>query len=248
MQRYFINKTQIDDKLVIMSKDDSHHIIKVMRMKIGEKIELCVDKKTYLGQISSFDGEIALVTIVEEIEEDKELSIDVTIAQGMVNRTKMEEVIEKISMLGASSYLFFPMERSVVKADLGSIDKKMPRFATIAKEASEVAHRQKIMDVGNLKTFKEFLKLASTYDYCLYAYEKTEFSNHNFKRILKEIKNTHKKILILVGPEGGISETEVDMLEKTKFLPITLGPRILRTELAPSYIMSAISYELELED
>lgn len=248
MQRYFINKAQIDDKLVTMTKDDSYHIIKVMRMKIGEKIELCVENKTYLGQISSFDSEIALVALIEEIEEDKELSVDVTIAQGMVNRTKMEEVIEKISMLGASSYLFFPMERSVVKADLGSIEKKIPRFITIAKEASEVAHRQKVMEIESLKNFKEFLKITSTYDYCLYAYEKTEFSNQNFKKVLKEIKNTHKKILILVGPEGGISETEVDMLEKAKFLPITLGPRILRTELAPSYIMSAISYELELED
>lgn len=248
MQRYFIKDLQIDNKIVTMTKEDSYHIIKVMRMRIGEKIEICTETKTYLGEIQAFQDNLAIITLLEEIEEDKELSIEVTIAQGMVNRVKMEEVIEKISMLGASSYLFFPMERSIVKTDSSNIEKKMGRFMTIAKESSEVAHRQKVMEVEYLTSFKELLKVTSQYDYCLYAYEKTELSNHNFKRILKEIKNTHKKILILVGPEGGISEAEVESLNKNGFIPITLGPRILRTEVAPSYIMASISYELELED
>ena len=68
--------------------------------------------------------------------------------------------------------------------------------------------------------------------------------NPNFKQVLKN-KDT-KSVLIVVGPEGGISPKEEDLMEQAGFLPITLGPRILRTELAPVYIMSAISYETEL--
>ncbi len=248
MQRYFIDESQIDNLQVIMTKDDSYHIIKVMRMKIGEKIELCTENKTYIGEISSFTPDTAYVTITEEVEEDKELPITVTIAQGTVNRTKMEEVIEHLAMLGATSYVFYPMERSIVKIDSSSVLKKLPRLNSIAKEASEVAHRQKIMQVEFLNSTKEFIKYAKNYDLCLYAYEKTEFSNQNFKKSLKQIKNTHQKILILIGPEGGISENEVMLLNQNGFLPITLGPRILRTELAPSYVMAAISYELELEE
>ena len=60
--------------------------------------------------------------------------------------------------------------------------------------------------------------------------------------------HSSKSIVFVVGPEGGISDKEVDVMNENKFLPISLGPRILRTEVAPTYIMSAISYELELGD
>lgn len=248
MQRYIIKNSQINNNKVIMTKEDSYHIIKVMRMKNGERIELCTENKTYLAKICDFLDNIVIVDLLEEIQEDKELPISVSIAQGMVNRTKMEEVIEKLAILGADKYLFFPMERSIIKIDQQNVEKKMSRYLTISKESSEVAHRQKLMEIEYLDSMKSFLENAKNYDFCLYAYEKTEFSNQNFKKILKSIKNSHKKILILIGPEGGISEKEVELLNKNNFLPITLGPRILRTEIAPTYVMASISYELELEE
>ena len=87
-------------------------------------------------------------------------------------------------------------------------------------------------------------KLKEKYDVCLFASTKATLDNPNFKQVLKN-KDT-KSVLIVVGPEGGISPKEEDLMEQTGFLPITLGTRILRTELAPVYIMSAISYETEL--
>lgn len=138
MQRYIIKNSQINNNQVIMTKDDSYHIIKVMRMKNGEKIELCTENKTYLAKICDFLDNIVIVDLLEEIQEDKELPISVSIAQGMVNRTKMEEVIEKLAMLGADKYLFFPMERSIIKIDQQNVEKKMSRYLTISKEASEI--------------------------------------------------------------------------------------------------------------
>ena len=78
---------------------------------------------------------------------------------------------------------------------------------------------------------------------CLYAYEITSQD-----KSLKEILTTYKyqSILVLVGPEGGISDKEVIELNKAGFIPVSLGPRILRTEVAPTYIMNAISYQWEL--
>lgn len=246
MQRYLINQSQINNNFVEMTKTDSYHMIKVMRMKINDQVELCANKKAYLAKISEIRNDLVYLTIIKEIEEDKELPVHVSIAQGTVNRNKMEEVIEHLAMLGTSSYVFFPMERSIIKIDESQISKKMPRLLTISKEACEVAHRSDLMTVAYLKNFKEFLDYAKNFDVCLYAYEKTDFSNRNFKKVLKDIKN--KKLLILIGPEGGISEKEVSLLNDNNFLPITLGPRILRTELAPSYCLAAISYELELEE
>ena len=79
----------------------------------------------------------------------------------------------------------------------------------------------------------------------LFAYEEAGRNNvHNLKEMILKSKN--KKIVVLVGPEGGISDKEVKLLEDNGFISVGLGPRILRTETAPLYVMSAISYELEL--
>ena len=162
-------------------------------------------------------------------------------------KTKMEELVEKISLLGASEYLFFPMERSNVKMIDEKLDKKLYRLNKIAKEASEVAHRTKVLESINLKNFNEFIKYSKNFDYCLYAYEETNPLDGSFKDVAKKLK-PNDKVLVLIGPEGGISKKEVEILNNNNFIPITLGPRILRTEVAPTYVMAALSYELEIED
>ena len=86
-------------------------------------------------------------------------------------------------------------------------------------------------------------RFKNEYDLCLYAYEVID-KDESLKNILKQKK--YQNILILVGPEGGISLKEVEMLNSVGFIPISLGPRILRTEVAPTYVMAAISYELEI--
>ena len=100
-------------------------------------------------------------------------------------------------------------------------------------------------DICNLQEFKEFIKNFSDFDVKLFAYEEAGRNNiFNLKQKIKE--GTGKRIVVLVGPEGGISENEVKLLESNGFISVGLGPRILRTETAPLYVMSAISYELEI--
>lgn len=247
MQRYYIKKNQIIENKIVMNEEDSYHIVKVMRMNIQDQIEVTDEEFTYLCSITALSLKQVEAEIVLKLEEKRELPVLVTIAQGQVIRNKMEQVIEQIAMLGASDYIFFPMERSTIKIADEKMDKKLMRLEKIAKEACEVAHRTKLLKVENLRTWQEFLQTSSNYDVCLYAYEKTDFTDSTFKQILKKL-SFQNKILILIGPEGGISEKEVVDLNKFNFIPITLGPRILRTEVAPQYVMASIGYELENED
>jgi hypothetical protein len=113
------------------------------------------------------------------------------------------------------------------------------------KEAAEQSHRLKIMEVKNVVTWKNFLSQSKDYDLCLYAYEASP-KDDSLKQLLRN--KTYKNILVLVGPEGGISDKEVEDLKKNNFLPISLGPRILRTQVAPLYVMSALSYEWEAKE
>ena len=154
----------------------------------------------------------------------------------------IKEVIDYITELGAYSYIPVVMSRSIVKVNLEQMEKKNTRYTKIAKEAAEQSHRLKIMKVKNVESWKNFLKCSKDYDLCLYAYEASA-KDDSLKQLLRTKK--YQNILVLVGPEGGISEKEVEDLKANNFLPITLGPRILRTQVAPLYVMSALSYEWE---
>lgn len=243
MQRYFIDEKQIFDDKIFISGNDFYHISKVMRMKINDKIIVVSNEKSYLCIIDKFFDDKVIAVITEEFLENKELPINVTIAHGLVRREKTEEVLDKITQLGASDYIQVVMERSNIKLNDEKIDKKIERMNKIAKEASEQSHRTKKLLVHKPIQINELINLKNNYDLLLYAYEKADLDK-SLKKFLGEKK--YQNILILVGPEGGISETEAALLDENGFYAITLGPRILRTEVAPTYIMSAISYELEV--
>ena len=247
MQRYIIKKEQILNNQIIMNKDDSYHIAKVMRMNKGDKLICTTEELTYLCSVEIVDINQTTLLIIDSYQENTELPVHVAIAHGLVMKTKMEEVVEKLSLLGASEYVFFPMERSNVKMIDEKLDKKLLRLNKIAKEASEVAHRTKVLESVNLRNFNEFVNYSKKFDYLLYAYEETNVLDGSFKDVARKLK-PNDKVLILIGPEGGISKKEAEILNENNFIPITLGPRILRTEVAPTYCLAALSYELEIED
>ena len=244
MQRYFLENVEINNNTIYIDGSDFHHIKNVMRMKIDDLVYVCFDSLTYVAKISLFLNDKVAIELVEKLDKDVELKVDVTIAHGLVRREKMEEVIRRICELGAHEYIPVSMARSIVKVKEEK-DSKLQRQKTIIKEACEQSHRNRLMEISGVVDFKKFLVLSKNYDLCLFAYEESGRSNnYNLKKYLKEFSG--KKILVLVGPEGGFSENEVDVLEKNGFMSIGLGPRILRTETAPLYVMSAISYELEI--
>lgn len=242
MQRYFVNPSNVFDNKIIISDSDYHHITKVMRMKDGDNVICCDGTSSYKCVISQITTNEVVLEIIETLDEKKELPVKVTIAHGITRREKMEEVIDKITQLGASYYLPVNMERCNVKFNDEKLDRKMERMNKIAKEASEQSHRTSLLEVLKPVSFKEMINLKDEYDLCLYAYEITS-KDKSLKEILKS--KTYKNIIIVIGPEGGISDKEVKLMNENHFIPVSLGPRILRTEVAPTYAMAAISYELE---
>lgn len=248
MQRYFLKNNQFNKDLALITGDDAHHMSRVMRMTIGDQVIVCnEDKNCYYATIKQIKDQEIEVTLDSMIEAQTELPIEVTIAQGLPKGDKFEWVIQKATECGASEFIPLEMERSVVKLDAKKAGKKIERWNKIAKEAAEQSHRQMVPNVTSVQTLKQLLANASQYDICLFAYEETAKQGQlaQLKQTLSTIEN-HKKLLVIVGPEGGISEKEEAILLESGFKPCALGPRILRTETAPIYILSAISYALEL--
>lgn len=238
MQRYFLDETtniDVNNKRVTITGDDFHHIKNVMRMKIGDKIYVCYQNHTYLSEIIEISSDEVIAIIHQELIENKELPCNVTIAQGLVRKEKMEEVIDHITELGATFYLPVVMTRSNVKLKEEKLDKKMVRLNKIAKEAAEQSHRTSVLKVLEPTDFKTFIKNSINYDLCLVAHVDGENPLY-----LGDAIGEYNNILILVGPEGGIDDKEIKILKDAKFKFVSLGKRVLRTEVAPSYIMSII--------
>lgn len=242
MQRYFVNEKQIQNNVITIDELDSHHIKTVMRMRENEKVLVCLNNEsvshTYLCKIISLSKNV-LLEIIEELNENNELDFKVTIAHGLVKRDKQEEVIRRLVELGAYAYMPVIMQRSVIKIDLSKRKFSNERFERIVKEASEQSERNKLMKLMDIHSFNELIKAFENYDLVLFA---SVASKDDLTLKEKISKFKAKNILVIIGPEGGFSEKEIEMIENTKAETISFGKRVLRTETAPLYAMSVLSY------
>ncbi|WP_026689191.1 16S rRNA (uracil(1498)-N(3))-methyltransferase [Alteribacter aurantiacus] len=248
MQRYFLEDTQFDDNYVIIAGDDAKHIQKVMRMNEGDNVICCNQSgDCFLSAIEEMTLTEVRASIQQIEERSSEMPVHVTIACGLTKADKLEWVIQKGTEMGAFSYIPFEADRSVVKLDPKKAVKKQDRWNKIAKEAAEQSHRQRIPFVYKPESFKQLTSRIEAFDHVLVAYEE-EARNDEKSRLVDTLAKVEEKdtILLIVGPEGGFSDREIEGFIQAGAHPCALGPRILRAETAPLYALSAISYHIEL--
>lgn len=248
LQRYFIDNPFSGEKEVILKGDHFHHIVHVMRMTPNDEVYIVFqNEKACIAKITDITNEAVIVSIVKWEEMSKEMPVHVTIASGLPKGDKLELIIQKGTELGAFAFIPFNADRSIVKWDAKKEQKKLSRWLKIAEEAAEQSHRQHKPDILPPVSFKELLHLSSNYTHKMVAFEENakQGESTNFAKTLKNFKQDDT-VLIVFGPEGGISNSEMEQLKNNGFVICGLGPRILRTETAPLYALSAISYHLEL--
>ena len=239
MQRYFASVDK--DYFVHLNKDDEHHVLHVMRMKKGDEIEVVDNQKLFLCRLDNTSP--LTISVIHEIASDVELISDVTLLFALTKSDKIDLVLQKATELGVKKVALFQSERTIVNYDNKDLEKKIIRFNKIMKEASEQSHRLVVPEFLGFFNLKNVPSYAFS-DLNYIAYEKEAHQPNNcFKGLSK-----NKSISIMIGPEGGFSETEVSMLEKLGFNRTSLGKRILRMETAAIYALSVIGYILESEN
>ena len=244
MQKYFIDEASME--LCQIVGDDVFHIKNVMRQKVGDKFIVSDSKNEFLASIESIDKDIITFKKIEAIDNKSQLPFFVDIYQGYPKGDKLDDLCKHSTELGVNKVFAVNMKRSIVKIDSKKIDVKNARYDKIMKEASEQSHRKTLAHFGGIVDLKKID--FSIYDYKILAFEESAKvgEKSNFKRIIQNAKEG-SHIAILIGPEGGIDLDEVAYLNKLGFVNCALGPRILRTETASLYALSAISYESELK-
>ncbi|WP_449537029.1 16S rRNA (uracil(1498)-N(3))-methyltransferase [Ferdinandcohnia sp. Marseille-Q9671] len=245
MQRYFVDN--MTDTHATITGEDVHHITRVMRMSIGDAIYCCYSQKVAICKITEITNDTVLADVVEWVENSNELPIRVCIAGGLPKGDKLEYVIQKGTELGASEFVPFVAARSIVKWDEKKGQKKIERWGKIAKEAAEQSHRASIPEVHKPLTLQGLLSFSQSYTYKIIAYEEDakRGENSNLAHVFSQLKKG-ESLFVVIGPEGGLTEKEVSTLIEHDFISCSFGPRILRTETAPLYVLSAVSYHFEL--
>lgn len=231
MQRYFCN-TNNDE--FVLSSEDSYHITKVMRYSCGEKIEIVDKGILYIAEITNLSP---LVTAkkIKKIDCSNN-TFNITVAQSLVTEQKMGYILQKGTELGAFEFIPLITDRSIVKIN-NKVEKKVERWNTIVKEASEQSKRLDIPKVLKPCTINEIAE--SNYDYKILC-SVNEVSK-SIKTVLSNIKESDR-ILIVVGPEGGFTNEEEKKLINNGFISVSLGARVLRTETASLFVLSIINY------
>lgn len=246
LQRYFLEKSFNQEGNAQITGDDSKHIQRVMRMAIGDQIVVVSNGEAFISRITKLESDFTSIHREEGPLPGNEMPVRVTIACGLPKGDKLDFIVQKGTELGMHSFIPYKAERSIVKWDDKRGSKKVERLRKIAKEAAEQCHRTVIPHVEDPFTLQELLQVESTYDVLLFADEEDAKSDkpHRIADHLKNV-NPEQTVLVVFGPEGGLSRSEAEAFRAAGFMSTSLGPRILRTETAPLYLLSAMSSKFE---
>lgn len=250
LQRYFVNEKLSLGMNIELDKEDSHHLFTVMRTRLKDIIELVDSQQNlWLAQVinirSKKDG---TVQVVEALGCPKvEMPVSVTIACGLSKNDKLDWLVQKATELGMASFQPLALSRDVVKWSANKQDDKQDRLQKIVNNAAKQSKRLFQPQVLPIKNLNQLIEFSSAYDLKVVAYEETAKQGQHtaLKHSLTQFE-PYQNILCVFGAEGGLAQSEVERLLENDFISCSLGPRILRAETAPLYILSALSYYYEL--
>ncbi|TCD45857.1 16S rRNA (uracil(1498)-N(3))-methyltransferase [Streptococcus sp. X16XC17] len=246
MQQYFVSG-KAENRMEILDKDTIKHMFNVMRLAEGDEVVLVFDDG--IKRLAKVADSVAhTFDIVEELADNVEMPVHVTIASGFPKGDKLDLVTQKGTELGAAGIWAFPADWSVVKWDGKKLTKKEEKLAKIALGAAEQSKRNRVPQVRLFEKKSDFLAQLADFDKIFIAYEETAKAGE-LTALAHELQEVQagQKILFIFGPEGGISPKEIENFESVGGVKVGLGPRIMRTETAPLYALSTVSFALEMK-
>ena len=224
------NINENNGKILIKEKSDCNHIQNVYRLNVGDKLRIVDGEYEYFTQIIEISKKEVAVKILEKNEDSYSLNINIDVAMGILKNDKMNLAIQKLTEIGVKSIIPLKTERVVVR-----INEKKEKWDTVARETLKQCRGVKFTEILPVKKLTEIDY--KKYDKIIFAYE-----NSNESKSLSEIiKQADKNILYIIGPEGGITQEEVDFLKNSKAMEISLGKRILRAETAAIVVCGIIA-------
>ena len=237
MTRFFVDPDVFDRDTMVLSGENAQHA-KVLRLKEGEIILVCDGQgQECVCRVSQTAPETVL-SVEDRRSSVSEPVVDVSVYVAFPKADKLEHVIQKATELGAREIIAFPSSRCVSRPDEKSLKKKLERWQKIALSAAQQSGRGRIPQVLVLNSFSAALSRAAQSDRALLFYE-----NEDAYTLKMALEGSYRTVSLMVGPEGGLEETEVSQAREAGLKICSLGKRILRCETAPLCALSAVMYD-----
>jgi len=232
-------------RTVELGGDHLRYVRSVLRLKEGDTLIL------FSGQGVEYDAVIRKITAEKaaaEITGRREVggsSVRVTIAQAIPKGPKMDLIVQKAVELGAGRIIPVHSSRSIPKLTPEKARERTARWQKIAIEAARQSKRADITEVTEIRAFREMLKMPAGGALRIVLWE--DETERGIKEVLRD--RAHDGVgdfFILIGPEGGLSKEELKEAADSGFIPVSLGPRVLRVETASLAVLAILQYEKEL--
>ena len=213
------SQCQLDDNA-------ANHVGRVLRMQAGQALLLFNgDGHDYHATITEAGKKHVLVAVTEAAENETESPLRVVLAQTLSKGDRMDYAVQKAVEMGVSEIVPLTTERCDVKLKGDREDKRLRHWQQVAISAAEQCGRARVPEIQPVMTVQQWLEHAQACDLRLVLHHRTEQSLNTLEK--------PSSIALMIGPEGGLTAEEIALAEDNGFLPVALGPRVLRTETAP---------------
>jgi 16S rRNA (uracil1498-N3)-methyltransferase len=241
MRHFFIDPSATINSLVTIQPSEAHHIKNVLRLRPGDRIKLFDGTGfEFEAVIRKMSAEKVDVEILNKIRATLRSGAQIIVAQAFLKEKKMDDLVRKLCELGVAKWVPFFSQRSIAKPDANRLAGRTRRWHRIAAEALKQCRRADLPEIAGPLSFDEVLNLGKTCDLNIVFWENdsTPLNSAN------ESNETHpiRKILLMLGPEGGFTQQEIEMAEHSGFLLAGPGPRILRAETATLAAVTLVQY------
>ncbi len=237
MQRFFIEEKLEQQSFIKLNREIEHQCKNVLRYKDDELIEL-LDDQHHLALASLKFTDEGLMASIKEIKTVVVNDLKITLIQALIKKDKWEFVLQKATELGVYQIVPLILKRNVVKWEAKEIPSKLKRDQKIIQEAAEQCERLTCPKILAPIRIQDIEQVMSEQNFVAYE-DETQVT-------LKHCLETKQSYSIVIGPEGGFTEDEINQLNEIGFKSVSLGPRILRAETAALVGINTIQTLIEL--
>jgi 16S rRNA (uracil1498-N3)-methyltransferase len=241
MRHFYIDPVAATKQPVTIESTEAHHIKNVLRLKPGDHLKL-FDGTGYEYQavISSIGTDKVEVEIQHKLQSDASAGARIMVAQAFLKEKKMDDLVRKLSELGIAGWIPFFSQRSIARPGKDRLAGRVQRWKRIATEALKQCRRKSMLEISDALTFDEVLELSKSCDLKFVFWENETASLG--RDMATKPGSPLKSIMVMLGPEGGFAEREIEMARQSGFVTAGLGPRILRAETATLAASTLIQY------
>ena len=244
MHRFFVSPECLQGESISLTGQLARQVSRVLRLGPGHRIILLDDSgRAYEVELDAVTPEQVTAHLVGVSEPQTEPSVRLALYQALPKRRKFDWILQKGTELGVSTFVPMVTQRCVPRRGERDDQRKLTRWRRIVAEAAEQSGRARLPKVLPIKSCAEACEAPPPSTLALMAWVGDE--TVPLGRALCALERaTLWEVRLFVGPEGGFTPSEVMRARRAGILPVSLGPRILRTETAGLVALSAILYAL----